>query len=389
MGNSADLILNQNVFVGNYNTNGANFLVTAINSPTSITLEYLGYAGDLTAGNTIAAGSIIQSGTGNFLLPAAATTVVTTVPFNPAKGVPVTISVSSIVQFSVGQIIFIAGANYVITSIGALQLSLIPLNFPQDISSLSGTVASGTVVSQGTGNYSVGNAGASLVGGFAPAAQGAALTAQVTTSFPFQVGQNVVLNTGNGLINFLVTAIPDGTHVTLKTLTFTGDGTGMFAPVGSWLSPGTANITSFGIQQNNQGLGSAYTLTATPAAVTQGGGSASPTLKIAQAGTYLILASAQVDIIAARWSVSATHTVTLQLTDPSGPTQLGFPTLATFAALMAALVTGTLISGAMVPVVATLAAGHVVDLYASIEVAPDTSGSVQVTNATITAIRLY
>src|SRR5881394_1067746 len=56
---------NKNLFISD-GANDANFLVTAINSATSFTAQYLGMPGDSAAGLTIQSGALVMLGLGNF-----------------------------------------------------------------------------------------------------------------------------------------------------------------------------------------------------------------------------------------------------------------------------------------------------------------------------------
>jgi len=393
--NAAVMVLNQNVFVGSYNTNGANFLVTAINSPTSVTLEYLGYTGDLAAGSAIAAGAIIQPGTGNLPSYASQLAVLSTAPFTtPIPGTSNQLSVTTTVNFTVGQNIYFGGINWIITAINtSTQITILCAALPPDLALLlsgSFTIPTGSVVSAGVGNYDLGVAGTSFTQQFSPSSTiGSTTVANVVSSAPFAVGQNAFLADGGSVTNFLVTAIPSATQVTLKLLGFQGDTLGLGGKPGrDFLYPGTANITTFGISQTVQAAGTAYGLTASMAQVSFG--TTSPELTMTQPGTYLFLATARVDLAAADYNAAATQTVTLKLRDVTGGNDLsGSQTSMLFTSVNGTAQTYTLKSGALPPVIATVASGDSVALFGQIGTVPQTSGAVNVVEATITAVRLY
>lgn len=392
--NAANLILNQNVFIGSYNTNGANFLVTAINSPTSITLEYIGYAGDLAVGSVIVAGAIIESGTGNLPSYASQSSVFTTAPFNlPNQGSAVAIAVNNTSAFTVGTTVFLGGINWVITAVGSsTAMTILPLAFPADqtILGAGGTIASASVITPGTGNGALGVAGSSLTLAFQrPSTVGGTNTATVLSSAPFQVGMNVCFLTPLFAENYLVTAVPNTTQVTLKRLGFFGDASVVLG-IGAFLSAGIANITSFGIQQNISASGTTYALTAVSLTATTPQitfGTTTPALTITQPGTYLFTARLRVDQVAADWTSAAQRTVTLQMSDVTDSTVID-TTVALFKSANATATTSTIVDATLMGVV-TCAASDSIQLQGIIDAVPQTSGSVNVMEAVITAVRLY
>ena len=131
--------------------------------------------------------------------------------------------------------------------------------------------------------------------------------------------------------------------------------------------------------------GSAYTLTATSAAIDFG--TTDPSITLAKAGTYLLLASATVQLVGASFAANQAVTIKARRTNN---------TAADVTNAVAALGTGvrtTITEGLGViqlPAVlyTTTAITDVVTLFGDVAVVPGV-GSIQVTAASILAVRLY
>jgi hypothetical protein len=131
--------------------------------------------------------------------------------------------------------------------------------------------------------------------------------------------------------------------------------------------------------------GTAYTLTATSAAIDFG--TTDPSITLTKAGTYLLLASATVQLVAATFAANQNVTVKVRRTNN---------TAADVSNAVASLGTGvrtTITEGLGVlqlPAVfyTTAAITDVVTLFGDVAVLPG-AGSIQVTAASIVAVRLY
>ncbi len=132
---------------------------------------------------------------------------------------------------------------------------------------------------------------------------------------------------------------------------------------------------------NGMGTGNAYSVTATPAAITMG--TTSPTVTIAKAGTYLIMWNVRTDYSAATIAVSRTMTYKVRRTNNTATDVFtsGFAT---------PVITLLTFSGPDISrqFVYTATAGDILQLWASISTIP-TAGAVTVPEANIITLRLY
>lgn len=67
VGDTSWITSGKNLFIG-----GANFVVTGIGSPTSMTIKYLGMPGDAAINTVVASGAVVAPGLGNYTVPVTA-----------------------------------------------------------------------------------------------------------------------------------------------------------------------------------------------------------------------------------------------------------------------------------------------------------------------------
>ena len=233
-------VIGQNIFVAISN-GGANFLVSAINSPTSMTLKAVGFTGDSASGTTVPINSTIVMGTGNLSAPALE--VVTTAPFTvPAVSNSVTVSVSNTSQLVAGMNLFIGGANFLLQSItSSTQILLESLQF-------AGDAASGTSVPATSSVLAVGNLKATPVntvvtGNFIIPAVGSTVVVNVVDARQLQPGVNVVVYNATQQANFVVVSAI-AAAVTLRYLGYVGDtAAAQGINAGAILTVGSANVS--------------------------------------------------------------------------------------------------------------------------------------------------
>jgi hypothetical protein len=128
----------------------ANFIVTALPSPTQVTLQFLGNTGDVSPGATIASGSTVASagsaGQSAFTFLTAQITI-------PAIGTTVTAAVRSTAWMATGSNVFISangsggqGATFQVTTINSpVSVTLTFLGYINDLSPTN-TIANGGIV---------------------------------------------------------------------------------------------------------------------------------------------------------------------------------------------------------------------------------------------------
>jgi hypothetical protein len=256
---TSSFVEGQNVFVGVSSATGANFSVYSVNTPYSVTLQFLGFAGDLAVGTTIPVNYLVVPGTGNVLSLSTVGFATTTAPFTlgtPFTG-SLTINVSSAAPFQVGQNIFIGtGTSQINAKIGALSVSnktltIIPLGFPGDL--LSGTIVSGALVVSGVGgDFSFGTATV-LAQAFTIPSANTSGTAYVSNFNSIGAGgpQYVVIYSQAmqtaKYATFLVTvSTSSSSQLTLTPLLLPGDSQSGAFPVGSIVIPIGTPAQGFG-----------------------------------------------------------------------------------------------------------------------------------------------
>ncbi len=144
-------------------------------------------------------------------------------------------------------------------------------------------------------------------------------------------------------------------------------------------SPGIGNKISTVVY----GAGSAYSLTQTPALVNLG--TTPPSITLADAGTYLLLARAGLKYNVATFAAVRTVTLKLRRTNNT-PADLS-NAITTFLTSIITLLTFTAGSLVVPPVIYTAQNGDVVQLFGSIDTLP-TAGSIDITECEIVAIKL-
>jgi hypothetical protein len=316
----------QNVFVGMATGTGANFSVYSINSPTSLTLTYLSFAGDLAAGTAVPTGYLVVAGVGNVAALSTVGFTSTTQSFtlgSPFTG-SVTINVGSAAPFQPGQNIFIGNgtsqinARVLSVSVSNKTLTIIPLGFPGDL--LSGAIGSGALVATGAGDdFSFGTATV-LAQTFTIPGAGTSGTAYVSNLNTIGAGgpQFVVIYSQVGqsalIATFAVTpSTSTAAQLTLTPLLLPSDTQSGVFPVGSLVIPigGPAPGFAPGIAADVTGVqmakflsaapGSGYAITASAAPIAIGS-----TLQIVLplAGTYLIFGWVNINAVGASFPVS-------------------------------------------------------------------------------------
>jgi len=212
-----------------------------------------------------------------------------------------------------------------------------------------------------------------------PGSPGGSVTFTVANALWAVVGQMIV---AAGPSTYRVTAVPTSTTITATWQAATGDvAAGTAIANGSGISPaGVGVITT----QTVYGAGTAYQLTATPALVTLG--TTSPSLTIAAAGTYLLIAQFRIDYNGATFAASRTVTMKLRRTNntaadvTNASTSLATGTVTT--------ITQTLDTGVIwIPVYTTANATDIIQMFGSVSVVPS-AGSLDVVNASIVAVKI-
>jgi hypothetical protein len=174
-------------------------LVASISNSTTVSLEFLGFTGDVAAATTIPVGAQIVPGPGNLVSGVvsssnAAYAVVQSIVTLPAPGSNVTVTVNSTTGFVDGQNVYIAtqsasGSNFTVYSINsATSVTLKFLNLTGDVTT---TLPANSLMVPGIGNQSSvgGIPTVFLIGGIPTFTAGIASTksngvAPVSISFP-------------------------------------------------------------------------------------------------------------------------------------------------------------------------------------------------------------
>jgi hypothetical protein len=148
-------------------------------------------------------------------------------------------------------------------------------------------------------------------------------------------------------------------------------------------SAGVANLPSQTTPLATYAAGTAYSLTASDAAVDFG--TTDPTITIATAGTYLIQGRANLKYNGATYAGTQTATVHLRRTNNTPADISNATTTATMR--IVTTITDTVGVMPLPPVIYTATAGDVISVYGSLSAAP-AAGSVDCTEASIVAIRI-
>jgi hypothetical protein len=141
--NTAEFVVNQNVIVAG----PANFLVTAINSTTSMTIQFLGYVNDVVVGTTIDSPATVASAG----LQGSNAYTTTTAQFTiPAIGSNVTVAVRNTAWMATGQVVVAAGpATFTVSSIASsTSVVLTFLGYVGDLAPAN-TIANGSTITPG------------------------------------------------------------------------------------------------------------------------------------------------------------------------------------------------------------------------------------------------
>lgn len=408
---TAGFVDGQNIYIASSSASGGNFLVYSVNSPTSITLTFVGFAGDFAVGSTVASGSLLVPGTGNVSALSTIGFTTTTAGFtiNATSNTPLTISVVSAAPFLKGQNIFIGdGTNYcngLITSlsVSGKTISFIPLQFPGDAGG-STTINSGAIVAPGHGNvgtfgmattttqtFTLGNSFSSVQTLFVDDMS----FASVQTPQAFVImsrGQWATLlnSSGAGVSTTQLSVYPASLG--------TDSPSGTMFPVGSivypvcW-TPNTSYIPGFSGDPIGHQMaayaqaasGSGYTLTATANSLVTVGATAA-TITLPLEGAYMLFATAVVNAAGATFAATQTVTVSLNNTT-SGSTPI---TNASQHFQTPVITTKTqVVAVASLPVVFVNASAAAVDvsMVASVTVIPS-AGTLEIMEFSLTAIKI-
>lgn len=196
---------------------------------------------------------------------------------------------------------------------------------------------------------------------------------------------------GTGTLDLIKADATDNTVVNAKTGKI-----GKFAVNGTTVGTFDSNSLDFpifnlmdGSDKNHSvttyGSGTGYSLTAVSAAVVLG--TSSPSLVLDKAGTYLIFAYVNLQYVGATFAANRTVTLKLRRTNNTAADVTGSTTLK--GTNIVTTVSGTLDAANLPAVVYTTAnTNDIIVPFADVSVVP-TAGSLQATEASIVAIRLY
>ena len=285
--NTNGLAVGENVIL----TGPANFSIFQINGPTTVTLTFLGYTGDLGVASICAPGaSVIPAGQQG---PAGATGQngygTTTSAFTiPSIGNTVVVPVASSSMFVQGQYVVTPGpANFLVYAIpNETSVTLQKLSNATDTNP-GVDVATGSNISPA--GEAGGNAWSTLSSQITIPAVGNTVLATVDSTDWMTVGATVIMP---GPAHFSVTTINSATQVTLTFLGYSPDlQPGNFIVNGSVVAPsGSQGPTPAPAPQSGYGTGTAYTLTASLAPMTFG--TTQPNVTLPTAGTWVVMATA-------------------------------------------------------------------------------------------------
>jgi len=287
-------VLNTSGLTGGENvvlTGPANFRVFAVNGPTTVTLTFLGYAGDLGVGTIVASGaSVIPAGQeGPAGLAGQNGYGTTTSAFTiPSIGNTVVVPVVSSAMFVQGQYVVTPGpANFLVYAIpNSTSVTLQFLGNPTDAAPGVNVAAGSNISPAGEAG---GNAYSTLTAQITIPTVGNTVTANVNSTAWMTVGAVVIMP---GPVHFSVTTLISSTQVVLTALGYINDisnpstvaNGSVVAPSGTQPFGSTA-LTSYG-------SGTPYVLTAVDSQMVFG--TSSPQITLPTAGTWLITALVQV-----------------------------------------------------------------------------------------------
>lgn len=329
----------------------------------------------------------------------------------PALGDEVQISVISSEFAVVGQALFIEGAGIFIV-VSKPNVTSIILEYSNiDSNTESGsTIPSGSQVSPGGTPGANGedgqNAFTLTTADFTVPAIGATVSIAVASSLFLTVGQNVFIEDAG---YFEVTAKADSTHFTAEYLDYAGNthatdniASGSSVSVGGTqpsdplpvANGGTNSATATlaraalgvgGASLSVYAAGTAYQLTATPAALNFG--TTDPTLTITSPGTWLLLACVRVDYTGATFAAVRTGTLKLRRTNNTAADLTNGSR--SFLTDIITTLTYTLGVIALPPVVyVTTNSDDAITIFGDISVLPS-AGSLDTVQAEILAIKLF
>jgi hypothetical protein len=405
---TAGFVVGQNVYVATASAAGGNFTVYSVNSPTSITLTFLGFSGDFAAASTVAANSLMVPGTGNlYTITTAPMTTIASTPSIPSPGQNVTVTVFSTAGFFAGMncVAQLTGggiANFLVASIGSTtSMTLTFLDFPGDGTT---TFQSNGAIIGGAGNQSTFGAATTTKGAFQIPAykQNAPVTIGVVNASNFITGQNVFIGGGGYFANFVISAISltaGNNTLTLLACGFPSDSpVGDSIPSGAIVTPGVSGMYGYGIlpcpsggitgydgigaglanyQSNVGGAGTDYTMTSAYAIVTINSNPVQVSVPILVYA--LVFARIRVDMLAAKWTSDTTYNIYAKIRNANTGTDVANSvTQFAFSATETAQ-TGTVATIALPPVPVilsgTTATPIVLQLQAYVDTPPNASSS--------------
>lgn len=288
-------------------TGPANFTVFAVNAPTTVTLTFNGYAGNLGPGSIITSGaSVIPAGQQGIAGVAGQNGYgTTTSAFTiPSIGNTVVVPVVSSAMFVQGQYVVTPGpANFIVYAIpNSTSVTLQFLGNPTDAAPGVNVAAGSNISPAGEAG---GNAYTELTAQITVPAVGNTVTANVLSTAWMTVGAVVVMP---GPAHFSVTTILSATQVVLTFLGYINDvAPGNFIVNGSVVTPsGTQPFSSTGLASYSSGA--AYVMTAVDTQIAFG--TSSPSVTLPAAGTWIISAQA---VLSGNFPGTTSGTITLHL----------------------------------------------------------------------------
>jgi len=245
----------------------------------------------------------------------------------------------------------------------------------------------GAAGADGTNGVDGGNAftivtDASLV----PASAGDPITLEVASSAWMVVGQTIIVAGGS---TYLITSIPDSTHVTADWLDYANDvAGGTVIPAGAGVSPsGTEPVVAaptIVAPVTIYGSGTAYPLTTTPALLALG--TVVPRITLTTAGVWLLQGRARIDYVGATFAANRTVSLKLYRTNNT-PGDIA-NSLCGFVTQIITTLTYTAYIVEFPPVAYTTAViTDIIEAWGSIDVLPS-AGTITAVEASITATYL-
>lgn len=225
---TAGFVAGQNIIIAG----PANFKVVSVDTPTSLTGEFLGLTGDLAPAAIISYGAEVTfagqpgqagvAGENGYTLTTSAFQV-------PSVGQNVSLAVLNSACFVKGQNVIVGGvsnaygsgtgsANFIVASInGPTSVTLTFLGYPNDVPAGTTFNSGATVASAGSAGQ---NAFTTTTAPFTIPAIGSTVSVNVASTAWIAIGQILVVD---GPATFSVYSITDGTHVVLTFLGYVGN----------------------------------------------------------------------------------------------------------------------------------------------------------------------